>query len=216
VAEALARLRGAEQLIRQIELEIDNTRLSVPFDGILQERPIEVGDFVGIGDPVARVIDLDPIVVEGQVTEFQVPHVKIGEIGHAELAGGRVVDGTIRYVAVEADPQSRTFRVELELPNPDYRIPAGLTAQIRVETERVFAHRISPRLISISDEGLFGIKIVDADNRVQFIEADIVRYEQDALWLGNLPRQIRLITMGEGFTQPGDLVEVADETVEWQ
>lgn len=215
VAEALSRLRGAEQRVRAMELEIDNTRLEAPFDGILQERTVEVGDFVSVGDPVARVIDLDPIVVEGQVTEFQIGYMKIGETGHADLADGLQVDGIIRYVAGESDPQTRTFKVELEVANPGHRIPAGITAQIRVETERIRAHRISPRLISIADDGRFGVKIVDPDNRVQFIEADIVRYEPDALWLGGLPAEIRLITIGEGFTQPGDLVDVSTESIEW-
>ena len=215
VAQALSRLRGAQQLVRGMELEIENTRLTAPFDGILQERLVEVGDFVGVGDPVADFIDLDPIVVVGQVNEFQIGYMKIGETGHAELAGSGEVDGTIRYVAGEADPQSRTFKVELEVPNPGLAIPAGITAQIRVETERIYAHRISPRLISVSDDGVFGIKIVDADNRVQFIEADIVRFEPDAFWLGGLPREIRLITVGEDFTQPGDLVNVAAETIDW-
>ena len=216
LAEALARLRGAQQLVTVMELDIEHTRISAPFDGILQERHVELGDYLGIGDPVARVIDLDPLVIEGQVTEFQVGYVKPGEIGHAHLSGGRMLDGTIRYVAGEADPQARTFLVELEVPNPDNVVPAGITAEIRIETERVLAHRISPGLISIDDDGRFGVKIVDAGNTVRFVEADIVRTEPDAIWLASLPEQIRLITVGQGFTQPGDTVEPVVETTIWQ
>ena len=215
VAEALSRLRGAEQRLRQIELDIRNTSLVAPFDGVVQERFVEVGDYVGLGDPVARIIDLDPLVVEGNVTEFQISFMHIGEPGVAELADGREVEGTLRYVAGEGDSRTRTFPVELEAANPDGAIPAGITAQIRVETERVWAHRISPGLISISDEGRFGVKIVDDNNRVRFVEADIVRAEPDALWLTNLPREMRLITIGQGFTKTGDLVDVTIEEVEW-
>jgi multidrug efflux system membrane fusion protein len=216
VAEALSRLRGAEQMVRAMEIDVRNTRLTAPFDGLLQERHVEVGDYLGIGDPVARIIDLDPLIIEGQATEFEVEFLEIGEIGHARLADGHSVDGRLRYVAGEADAQSRTFRIELEVPNPDLEIPAGITAQIAVETERVPAYRISPALISISDEGQFGVKTVDDQNRVRFTPADIVKSEPDALWLTGLPESIRLITVGQGFTQPGDEVKTELETTAWQ
>jgi multidrug efflux system membrane fusion protein len=215
VAEALSRLRGAEQMVRAMEINVRNTLLTAPFDGVLQERHVEVGDYLGIGDPVARIIDLDPLIIEGHATEFQVEFLEIGEIGHALLADGHAVDGRLRYVAGEADALSRTFRIELEVPNADLGIPAGITAQIAVETERVPAFRISPALISISDDGEFGVKIVDGENRVRFIPADIVKSEPDALWLTGLPESIRLITVGQGFTQPGDEVKPELETTAW-
>lgn len=215
VAESLARLRGAEQLVRAIELNIDNTLLTAPFEGILQERMVEEGDYLGVGDPVARIIDLDPLVITGQATEFQIGFLKIGEHGRVNLASGPPQDGYLRYVAGEADAHSRTFRVELELANPGQGIPAGMTAEIAVETERVIAYRISPALISISDAGEFGIKIVDEEDIVRFIPADIVKTEPDALWLTGLPASIRLITVGQGFTQPGDRVRAELESGNW-
>jgi multidrug efflux system membrane fusion protein len=213
---ALARWRGTEQQLRAIGIDIRDTRLSAPFDGLLQERMVEVGDYLGIGDPVARIIDLDPLVVTGQATEFQIEHLRIGEHAVARLADGRQVEGHLRYVAGEADPHARTFTVELEVANPELRIPAGITAEIAVETDRVPAYRISPALISIADDGRFGIKIVDASNRVRFHEADVVKSAPDALWLGGLPDRIRLITVGQGFTQEGDPVETELETSQWE
>lgn len=215
VAEALARLRGAEQHLRATEIDIRDTRLLAPFDGILQERMVEVGDYLIVGDPVALVIDTDPIVVEGEATEFQIEYLEIGEEGHALLSDGHTVDGRLTYVAGESDPMSRTFPVELEVPNPDHSIPAGVTARIAIETERVPAYRISPALISISDDGEFGVKIVDEEDVVQFHKADIVKSEPEWLWLTGLPEKIRLITVGQGFTQAGDRVEVERETGHW-
>ncbi len=216
VAEALARLRGAEQFLRAIEVDIRNTRLVAPFDGVLQHRWVEVGDFVGVGDPVARILDLDPLVIEGQATEFQVAYLLPGESGRAELSDGRTVAGIIRYVAAEADPRTRTFTVELEVPNPGGAIAAGLTAQLAVATEHVPAHRVSPALISIADDGRFGLKIVDESDQVRFIEADVVKADPANLWLGGLPRSMRLITLGQGFVQPGERVIAVPEQGGWR
>lgn len=212
VAQSLSSLRGAEQVVRAIELDISNTRLVVPFDGILQDRFVEVGDYLGIGDPVARILDVDPLVVSAQATEFQIPHLKIGEHGVARLPNGKLVDGFIRYVAGESNSESRTFLIELEVDNPGMEIQAGLTARLEVETEQVPAYRVSPGQVSVLDDGRFGVKIVDENNRVVFVEADIVQSEPDALWLGSLPEKIRLITVGQGYVRDGDLVEIEVES----
>lgn len=208
VAQALSVLRGAEQVIRMIELDIRNTRLIVPFDGVLQERAVEVGDYLGVGDPVARIIDLDPLVISGEATEMQIKHLNIGELGRAHLPDGSDVSGRIRYVASEANMASRTFLIELEVDNPDFEIRAGLTARMEIETEKVMAYRISAALVSFQDDGSFGVKIVDEDNKVVFVKGDIVASEPDALWLGSLPDRIRLITSGQGFVRDGDEVEI--------
>lgn len=208
VAQALALMKGAEQMVEMIQLDIYNTRVEVPFDGVLQDRFVEVGDYLGVGDPVARIIDLDPLVISGEATEMQIKNLKIGETGHAELADGRKLEGRIRYVAGEADLASRTFTIELEVDNPGLEIRAGMTARMEVETERVLAYKISPALISFQDDGSFGVKIVDANNKVVFVGGDIVASEPDALWLGSLPAKIRLITSGQGFVRDGEQVEI--------
>jgi len=219
-ALAIANLRAAERLVADAEIDIGYLEIRTPFDGILQERTVEVGDYVSVGDHVARCIEIDPLVVRGEVSEANVRYVKVGEEGFAHLSTGEELAGHIRYVASEAHPQTRTFAVELEVANPAGRVPAGrvpagLSADIRIETERVLAHKVSPALISIADDGRFGVKYVDDDNIVRFVPADIVRSSPDTLWLTGLPERVRLITIGQGFTNEGDRVAVQPEPATW-
>lgn len=207
-----AALRGAEQRVRALEIELQKTQVVAPFDGFLEDRPVEIGDFARVGDRVARVIELDPLIITAEATEFQREFLEPGEIGHARLASGRELDGVLRYVASEADPARRTFTVELQLPNAGGVLGAGLSAEIVVETERVAAYRISPALVSIADDGTFGIKVVDPDDRVRFYVADLVKTAPEHIWVTGLPEEIRLITFGQGFVKEGDRVRVqADE-----
>jgi len=215
VVQALSRLRAAEQQVRAFELDIRNTEIRAPYDGILQDRMVEVGDFLSVGDPLAELIDLDPLVVEGEATEFEIEYLEIGEVGHADLADGHQVDGIVRYTAGAGNPQTRTFTVELEVDNPGNQIPAGITARIVVETERVLAHKVNPGLISVADSGQYGVKIVDEANVVRFIQADIVRTEPEALWLTGMPEVVRIITVGQGFTKDGDQVKTELESGTW-
>lgn len=210
-----ATLRGAEQRLRALELDMEKTRIGAPFDGFLEERPVEIGDFARVGDRVARVIQLDPLVITAEATEFQREFLKVGEIGHARLASGPELDGVIRYVASEADAARRTFTVELEVPNPGGELGAGLSAEIAVETERVSAYRISPALVSIADDGTFGIKVVDPDDRVRFYVADLVKTSPEYIWVTGLPAEIRLITFGQGFVKEGDRVRVQPDEGGW-
>lgn len=211
VAMALSSLRGAEQMVRAMELDIQHTRITAPFDGVLQDRHVEVGDYVGVGDPVARVIDMDPIVVLGEVTEEQIGSLREGEHGIARLPGGQMIEGYIRYVASEAKPESRTFPVELEVPNPDGAIRAGISASVEIETDEVMAIRINKDLLAVLDDGRVGIKVVDAENRVQFIEADKQELGPDNIWITGLDAKIRLITRGQGYTRIGDVVTISLE-----
>ncbi|MCD8481353.1 MAG: efflux RND transporter periplasmic adaptor subunit [Verrucomicrobia bacterium] len=211
LALALAQLRTAEQQVRNLELDLKRTSVRAAFGGIWLERHVEQGDYVGVGDPIGILLDTDPIIVVGHATEWQLPYLAVGEHGEARLSDGRRVEGYLRYVASESDDRTRTYRIELAIPNPAGAIAAGMTAELVVETERVVAHRVSPALISINDDGSFGVKHVDADDTVRFVSADIVKSSPDALWLGSLPEQIRLITVGQGFTREGDKVKVVLE-----
>ncbi|MEY3000164.1 MAG: hypothetical protein RL648_378 [Verrucomicrobiota bacterium] len=210
-----AALRGAEQRVKALEIELQKTRVKAPFDGFLQERDAEVGDLARIGERLARVIDLDPLIITAEATEFQRDYLKVGEIGHARLASGRELDGVLRYVASEADAARRTFTVELEVPNPDGELGAGFSAEIAVETERVWSYRISPALVSIADDGTFGIKVVDEADRVRFYVADLVKTSPEYIWVTGLPTRIRLITFGQGFVKEGDMVNVQLDESDW-
>ncbi len=117
VAAAKAKLDSARAGVRAAQIELDRTKLRAPFDGIVDDRMVEVGDFVQPGGTCARVVDLDPILVVGQVSEQDVGQLNVGEPGHAKLLDGSDHEGKVHFVAKSADQATRTFRIELEVPN---------------------------------------------------------------------------------------------------
>lgn len=215
LAAARAELRAAERALRQAELDLERCVVRAPFSGVVNERMVEIGDFVSVGDPLAHILDMDPLIVVGEVLETEVDLVSEGGAARARLPGGRVVEGFIRFRSSEAAADTRTLRVEMLFPNPGGGIVAGLSADLVVETERVSAHPVSPAHVSIADDGRFGVKYVDDADRVRFIEADIVRSTPEALYLGGLPETIRLITVGQGFAKEGDRVDAQPEQQAW-
>lgn len=211
VAEAKANLEAAQAELERARLELAHTEIKAPFKGILEERPVEIGDYVDSGDAVATVIEQDPFLVVGEVAETEIAGLRPGMAGRARLITGETVEGKLRFVGSRADPATRTIRVELEVPNPDGRFVAGVSAELRIAYAEVAAHRLSPALLTLNDEGALGVKSVDADDRVVFHPASVVRAGADAVWLAGLPEPLRLITVGQGFVRAGDRVRPVPE-----
>ena len=206
-AAALARLDAARAVVEQIQIDIARTTFEAPFDGIIGAEHVELGDYVRVGDVAATVVDLDPILVVGQVSERQVGKVTVGMPGTIRLIDGSERDGIVRYVSAVADPATRTYRIELEVANDDRTIRDGLTAEIEVPVNSGMAHFVTPSTLTLNDEGIVGVKTVNAEDVVVFNPVDIIADEPDGVWLGGLPENIRLITVGQEFVIDGEKVK---------
>lgn len=213
LAQAKSDLEAAQAQLAEIQQDIDNTVIRAPFAGVLETRPVEVGDYVGVGDEIARVIQQDPFVVRGDLAEKDVAFVEPGQSGRARLIDGRTVEGTVRYVATEANEATRTYPVELEVDNPQDRLVSGASAKLILPLEQVEAHEVAADLLTLDEGGAMGIKTVGEDGRVAFHRAEIAKSSDERLWLGGLPETVRLITTGQGFVRAGDEVTIvaADE-----
>jgi multidrug efflux system membrane fusion protein len=213
--EAIAQLEAAKTELRRAELDLDYMNVRAPFDGALQARDVEVGDFLKVGDPIATFVDNRKIIVAADVSEFDARYVEVGEPAEARLATGELVRGEIRYVAPVADTATRTFAVELEIDNADGALRAGGTAELLIPAETVRAHRVSPSLLTLDDAGNVGLKIINEQGEVEFVVADIALSSSNGVWLAGLPDTATIITVGQGFVNTGALVDaVAESDVE--
>jgi multidrug efflux system membrane fusion protein len=202
---ALARLK-------QMEIELSQTNIVAPFDGIFDDRPVEVGDYMRMGDVCGLVVELDPLLVIGQVSEDRVGAIKDGSPGTARLVTGETAEGRVHFVSRTADPATRTFRVELEIPNTDLRLRSGVTAEISIPADPVPAHRIPSNVITLNDGGVVGVRIVNEAGRVTFNQISPIDDTPEGLWVTGLPEKVTLITVGQDFVTEGQKVETVPAT----
>lgn len=206
-AGAKASLDAAHAMVKRMQVELDKTVIRAPFDGVIDERMAELGAFLKDGNPIARLVDEEPYLVVAEVSEDRIGQLEVGQPGSARLATGREIAGTIRFIASVAYSATRTFRVELEVPNEDRSLRDGITADVRFPTEVIKAHLVSPAVLTLNDAGLVGVRCLDADERVVFHPVDVIGDQPNGVWIAGLPERIDLITVGQEYVRDGDSVK---------
>lgn len=213
VAGDQAEFEAANAQVERMEKELENTKLKAPFDGVVDARMVDVGDYLAPGQPCALVIDQDPFLVVGQASEKDVGSIHTGDAGWAKLVTGERVDGKVRFISKSADLATRTFRVELEVSNKDGAIRDGVTAEMHITGEQVEAHRISPAILTLDEKNAIGVRIVDAGKRVRFMPVTIVAEAADGVWISGLPKSVMIITVGQEYVTIGQEVKIAEDKV---
>lgn len=209
MAAAKTRLVTMQAQLKRRQLNLAHTRLRAPFDGIVEHLPAPIGAYLKVGGICASIVDLDPILMVGRVSERDIEHVKLGRAATATLLNGETIEGVVTFVSKDASVQTRTYEIEITVPNPDNAIASGLTLNINIPTESYQAHRISPALLTLDDAGNIGVRIIDENNRVLFQPVDIIKDASSGVWVSGLPRVTKIITVGQELVVEGDLVSVS-------
>ena len=214
VAEAKAKYEAAQSQLDEIQNSIKDTKIVAPFDGVMDKNYVEVGSYVKVGDNVVEMIDLNPLVIATFVSEKDLCCVKMGRVVEVIFANGETREGTIVYSSVAADPNTRTFRVEVEVENKDNTLRSGLTADVVIPREPVKAHLISAGLLTMNDEGILGVHSVNGGNIVEFHKVTIIAHDNGSVWIAGLPEETNLITVGQDFvTKDQEVIPVPEEGV---
>ncbi|MBY6198623.1 efflux RND transporter periplasmic adaptor subunit [Vibrio hangzhouensis] len=203
---AAANLTEAKAMVSAAKLALRNTTVKAPFAGIVDHLFIELGDFVGVGDPVATLIDLDTLVIEADVSERHIQQLKLNQSSRIRFISGDTVDGTLRYISRVSSIATNTFPIEIEVPNPNQHIPAGVSAEVELALDEQLAIKITPAMLALDESGNLGVKVLN-ENRVDFIPIQLVKAEQDGVWLTGLGERVDIIVLGQGFVRDGDEVE---------
>lgn len=204
---------ASKALVIQMEEELENINIRSPFDGFFNDNLAEIGDFLSIGMPCGQVVDYNPILVIGQVSEQEIKKIKSDIQGYAVLSTGEKLNGLLSYVSKTADSKTRTFRIELEINNSNFEIKDGITAELFIPTKKVQAHLIPPSSLTLDSEGKIGIRHISPNNEVIFSDVEIIGDEKELIWVTGLPEEITLITIGQEFVIEGQKVNYTLEVL---
>lgn len=197
-------IEAATAAVASAEKEIERLTIKAPFDGLLESDTAELGSLLQPGALCATIIQLDPIKLVAFVPETEVNRVTLGALAGARLAaGGGEVVGEVTFLSRSADPETRTFRVEIEVANPDLAIRDGQTAEIAISSAGVNAHLIPQSAMTLDDEGTLGVRMVDGEAIVAFAPVSIMRDTMQGVWVTGLPEVADVIVVGQEYVTAG-------------
>lgn len=208
VAGAEAMYDAANAMVKQMEIELANTKVRAPFTGVIEDLPSDVGEYLQPGAICAVLVDDTTFLVTAQVSEDNVGHLTVGTVATARLATGEKLEGKVRFVAKTSHPATRTFLVEIEVPNATKTLREGVTATLSLPTAQVSAHRLPASILALNDDGQIGVKILLAGNRVGFVPVTIIDEDKDGVWVRGIEDNAQVIIAGQDFVRAGAIVTV--------
>jgi len=204
-----AQLKAAEAALAAAEAELERGIVRAPWSGVVSDLLVEVGQaaFSFQGRELLQLVSLDPMLAVVEVAERKLAGIKLGEQAEVRLITGETVRGKVRFVSKTASQTTRTYRVEIELANPDGAIPDGITAEVSLAQAPVAATRIPRSALTISSAGDIGVRTVGEGGMVAFAPVRVVEDEQTFMWVSGIPDGTRVIVQGQDFVREGQQVD---------
>lgn len=202
---AEANLEAAAVMLRNREVERENTEVRATVSGVVQRPVAKVGDLLNLGQSCAKIIQLDPMVFVGAVPQVRISQARAGLSAEIRTINGETAQGVVRFVSSSANTATRTFEIEIEFANPDGAILDGLTAEAVVNLGTAPAHLIPQSIMTLNRDGVLGVRGVE-DSVVVFYPVSILQDTRDGAWVDGLPDQVEIIVIGQEYV-------TADQTV---
>ena len=147
-ARAKAEVDRVRARVARVRDDLAKTRIRSPLTGFVTREWVEVGQWLTKGGRVAEVIELERVLVQAPIAERRISLVRVGDEARVviDALGGRAFKGRVRGIIPKADPKSRTFPVEVEIPNTEsYDLKAGMFARLSLEYGKAARMVLAPK-----------------------------------------------------------------------
>jgi len=204
--------KAAEAGLAAAEAEKDRSVIRAPWAGIVNDVPVEVGQAVMSfqGKDLVQIVSIDPMLAVVEVAERNLAGVHLGDSAEIRLVTGKKATGKVRFISKSASANTRTYRVDVEVPNADGAIPDGITAEVAIPLAAVPATRVPRSALTFSSSGELGVRAVDADSKVAFLPVSVVEDQQEFMWVAGIADGARVIVQGQDFVREGQQVEAVE------
>lgn len=208
---AEAQVTAAQAALDNAIAELDRTEITAEVSGLVQAPVATAGAMLPQGGVCATILQLDPIVFSGTVSEANIRLARTGLEATLHTVTEQDATGEVTYVAASADEATRAFPIEIEFANPDFSIREGVTAEATVDMGTMPGHLLPQSVLTLNDEGVLGVRSVE-DGIVAFHPVTIVSDTREGVWVSGLPETVEIITIGQEFVVEGQAVVAGQDT----
>ncbi|WP_346799047.1 efflux RND transporter periplasmic adaptor subunit [Halomonas sp. Bachu 37] len=199
-------LSASAASVAQLENQLEDSRPTAPFAGVLDRVQVELGDLLQPGEEWGRLVDDRRLTGVAWVSQQQVGELSVGLPVTARLLNGDHIEGELTHISSRADESTRSFYIEATLDNPTNKRLAGGSAELTITLPPRQVHTFSPALLSLDGEGRLTVKHLDDDDQVRQSAVELISADTQRAYVAGLPDPLRLITLGAGMVERGQTV----------
>ena len=204
-----SQLQSAKARYERAFQDLDFASVKAPFDGIVDRIDLDVGDFLPRQGVCATVLDLNPILVSAEISENDMSEISLNSSAKVELNNGKVFEGNVKFISSSANPVTRTFRIEISVPNPESEIKDGMTSEVTLKGTERLAHLVPVSVLRLDANGDLGIRTIDVDGLVAFKSIELIEDTSSGAWISGLDTISTIITVGQDYVSQGEKVGIA-------
>ena len=213
---AKAQAAQTQSRIEELKFALSNTKIISPVNGFVGQRNLDAGAFAGTNSPVLSVVDISSVRLVANLIEKDFRRVQPGLQASVEVDAfpGEQFAGKVSRVSPVFDAATRTAAMEIEVPNPGYRLKPGMYARVALTVDRQADALTVPRSAVIDLEGQRGVYVVEElvahfrQVRTGLQDADRVQV------LDGLAEGEQVVTVGALAVKDGDRVQLAGDPVD--
>ncbi len=209
---AQTRAKIAESALKLAQAQVARSVVAAPFEGVVAQMDLDVGEVKAPGTPVVRLVQLDPIRVTLSVADRDVRALQPGlPVRISTDAMPQIMDGKVAYVSPAGDLRTRAFRVDVHAPNPDGKLLPGMIARARISAKDADGGLVIPQEVVVTHLDGVGVYLDDGGKaKWQPLELGSVVGEQVVVQSGVSPGD-RLVVTGHRTLVDGDTLDIARE-----
>lgn len=210
IAQNRARLATAKSNLAVLRDQLAKSTIKAPVAGWLETMHLEQGEQIAAGSPAATILDMGELKIVVAVPQTNIGEVELDDPVNVIVAGAGMRKGAVTKIASISSTTTRTFDVEVTVPNPGRELRAGMTVEANIDVGFQPAFGMSPAHLSVAGDGSLTAKIDDGGT-VRVVPVELVRSGVEQVFVSGLADGAALLTFGQAFVNAGDPVRVSPE-----
>ena len=211
---AQAQFEQSKARLEELKINLGNTVIKSPVDGFVGKRNLDPGAWASTASPVVSVVDIHLVRLVVNVVEKDLRRISSGVPAAVEVDAypGESFTGVVARVAPVLDAATRTAQMEVEVPNPGFRLKPGMYARVRIMTEQRTGVLAVPQNALVIVEGKRGV-FVAADSKASFRPVETGLQDETQIEIRNgVADGDQVVTTGAAALRDGDTILLPGQT----
>jgi membrane fusion protein, multidrug efflux system len=208
---ARAQFEQAKARLEELRITLSNTEIRSPVTGFIGKRLLDPGAFVSSNTPLLSVVEIGTVRLVANLVEKDMRRVVVGTPARVEVDAypGDQFEGRVARVAPVLDPATRTAQMEIEVPNPGFRLKPGMYSRVQLTVARRENALVVPRNAVVDRDGKKGVFTIGPEKTARFHEVTIgIEDGQRAEILGGLTDGQSIVSTGAAGLREGDRIQL--------